>query len=256
MSFINKNMQKEADQILVFLKNTFSKNKINSAIIAVSGGIDSTISLTLISKAISPENVFPVLMPYGDQDMTDAMTICEWNQIPTENIIVKNIKSDVDNLCISLNISQNEIMRKGNIMARVRMIIVYDIAKNKQGLVVGTENKSEHYLGYFTRFGDGASDIEPIVHLYKTQVRQLAQYFEIPNEILTKKPSAGLWKDQTDENELGFDYEAADLVLKEIVDNKKDTSEINIENIPQEIIEKVVKRIKNQAFKLEVPYRL
>ncbi len=249
-------MQVEAEKIQKFLKGTFTKNNINSAIIAVSGGIDSAISLTLITRAILPNNIYPVLMPYGDQDMTDALSICEWNQIPKENIVIKNIKSSVDGICSSLNISQDEIMRKGNIMARVRMIITYDIAKEKNGLVIGTENKSEHYLGYFTRFGDEASDIEPIVHLYKTQIRQLAQYFDIPNEILTKKPSAGLWKDQTDENELGFGYEAADLVLKEIIDNNKEASEINIENISPEIVEKVAKRVHNQAFKLEVPYKL
>lgn len=249
-------MQKEVDQILEFLTNTFSRNRISSAVIAVSGGIDSAVSLTLVSKAISPENVFPVLMPYGDQDMTDALTICEWNKIPKENILIKNIKSSVDSLCVTLNVSPEEIMRKGNIMARVRMIATYDVAKEKQGLVVGTENKSEHYLGYFTRFGDEASDIEPIVHLYKTQVRQAAQFFNIPNEILIKKPSAGLWKDQTDENELGFDYEKADLILNEIIDNNKDISEIKIENVPQEIVEKVAKRILDQAFKLEVPYKI
>lgn len=249
-------MQKEVDQILEFLKITFSRNKIGSAVIAVSGGIDSAVSLTLICKAISPQNVFPVLMPYGDQDMTDALNICEWNNVPKENILIKNMKSSVDSLCISLNIPPEEIMRKGNIMARVRMVVTYDVAKDKHGLVVGTENKSEHYLGYFTRFGDEASDIEPIVHLYKTQVRQLAQFFNIPNEILIKKPSAGLWKDQTDENELGFDYEKADLILNEIIDNNKDISEVNIENVPQEIVEKVVKRISDQAFKLEVPYKL
>lgn len=249
-------MKIEVEKITQFLKITFEKNNINSAVIAVSGGIDSAVSLTLAVKAVSPKNVFPVVMPYDNQDMSDAMIICEWNQIPKQNITIKNIKSNVDSLCNSLNISENDTMRKGNIMARIRMILTFDTAKQKRGLVVGTENKSEHYLGYFTRFGDEASDIEPIIHLYKTQVRQLAQFLNIPESILTKAPSAELWKDQTDENELGFNYAQADIVLSEIYDKNNNLSELNIENVPTEIIKKVTKRVEQQKFKHEVPYKI
>src|SRR6185437_16551779 len=107
---------------------------------------------------------------------------------------------------------ENKI-RIGNIAARMRMIILFDLAKKHKALVCGTENKSENLLGYFTRFGDQASDIEPIEHLYKTQIIQLAKHLGLPEDVITQAPSAGLWKGQTDEGQFGFTYEEADIVL-------------------------------------------
>ena len=130
------------------------------------------------------------------------------------------------------------------------MIFVFDLAKKLQALVCGTENKSEKYLGYFTRFGDGASDIEPIEHLYKTQVRELATYMHIPKEILEKDPSAGLWEHQTDEKELGFSYEDADKVIDHVLLNAKEP----LTSVSLEVIEKVQQTIQKQAFKRNVPY--
>jgi NAD+ synthase len=136
-------------------------------------------------------------------------------------------------------------------MARVRMIAVFDLAKKLGGLVCGTENKSEHYLGYFTRFGDSASDIEPLCHLYKTQIRQYATALGIPNQIITKAPSAGLWEEQTDEQELGFTYEQADIVIAEFLGETEENDEVSTD-----IRQKVVARIQSQQFKLEVPYMM
>ena len=134
-------------------------------------------------------------------------------------------------------------------MARVRMIAVFDLAKQLDALVCGTENKSEKYLGYFTRFGDEASDIEPIQHLYKTQVKVLARQLQLPPVFLQKAPSAGLWADQTDEKELGFSYEQADQVLVELIDGEQSDP-------TAEIKEKVKQRIISQEFKRQAPYRL
>ena len=101
-------------------------------------------------------------------------------------------------------------LRRGNIATRMRMILLYDLAKKYQALVLGTENRSEYLLGYYTRFGDEASDLAPIRELYKTQVKQLACYLKIPEKIINKTPTAGMWIGQTDEGEFGFTYKEAD----------------------------------------------
>ncbi len=237
--------------IINFIKETFVAQNAPKAVVAVSGGIDSAVSLTLTARAISPENVFAILMPYGNQDMTDATSVCEFNQIPSNQTVVLNIADSVEQLCSSLQVPTADYLRRGNIMARTRMIAVYDLAKQKQALVVGTENKSEFYLGYFTRFGDEASDIEPISHLTKTQVRTLAAELGLPQPILDKAPSAGLWTGQTDEKELGFTYQEVDSVINSLLTGKP-TPPI----VSDKTIDRIKKRIQSQSFKHHVPYRL
>ncbi|OGJ22551.1 MAG: NAD(+) synthase [Candidatus Pacebacteria bacterium RIFCSPHIGHO2_01_FULL_46_10] len=238
--------QKHIDRIILFIRNTFAQQKINHAVIGVSGGIDSALALTLLTRALGVEHIMPVLLPYAKQNMDDAKTVCVWNSFTPTQWKIINIKKSVDGVCRDLRIPSSNTVRRGNVMARVRMIVLFDLAKSLNALVCGTENKSEHYLGYFTRFGDAASDIEPIAHLYKTQVQQIAQYLGLPHQILAKHPSAGLWNGQTDEQEFGFTYEEADTILKEVVDRKK--------TVPCE--HPVVLRMKNQEFKLKVPYTL
>lgn len=241
-----------------FLQDTFVKNNKKNAVIAVSGGIDSALSLSLLVKALPKNQIWPILLPYGRQDMSDAETILDFWQIPAENRKTLNISSMVDAICKSLLIDDADKLRKGNVMARVRMIAVFDYAKNKDALVVGTENKSEHYLGYFTRFGDEASDLEPLSNLYKTQVRQMARDLNLPDIFLQKKPSADLWLDQSDEQELGFSYELADQVLAYLIDQKMPPTEIPafFAKEKQVEVEKILARIQAMAFKREVPYSL
>jgi len=248
--------QVEIDTIVRFLQDTFRKTGLSRAVIAVSGGIDSSVSLTLLSRALSGQMITPVLLPYGQQTIEDARTICAFNKIPENNVQEVNIQSTVDHICRTVSLSQTDVIRRGNVMARVRMTVLYDWAKKKKALVVGTENKSEHYLGYFTRFGDAASDVEPIIHLYKTQVQQTAIALGIPEYIITKHPSAGLWKNQTDEEELGFTYEQADKVLEQLIDHDMSFEKISIAGIPQTIVKRICSRVQSQHFKHEVPYQL
>ena len=251
----NKNTQK-IEKIIAFIENTLAKQSMQYAVIAVSGGIDSAVSLSLLARALPKQNIFTILLPYGRQNMDDAKTMCVWNSIPHENWLEINIKKGVDAICGQNKVSHNDKVRRGNVMARVRMIFAYDLAKAENALVCGTENKSERYLGYFTRFGDAASDIEPISTLYKTQVRELAQELGIPQQILTKHPSAGLWNEQTDEDELGFTYEQADKVLEQLIDKKKKADSIVIEGISPETIQRVSARVQSNRFKREVPYTI
>lgn len=264
MSLLIPNSQQEIDRIIKFLRQTFQSQKKEKAIIAVSGGIDSALSISLLARTLPKESVHAVLLPYGDQSIVDSRAICDWNTIPEENIHIINIKTAVEQLentlfstPYRLDLSeQTDQFRLGNMMARTRMIFLYDLAKKLDALVCGTENKSEKYLAYFTRFGDEASDIEPIQHLYKTQVRQLVEHLQMPKQFLSKAPSAGLWQGQTDESELGFSYHEADVVMEQYIDGKKNMHEIKIKTVNSDVVQKVIARIDSQHFKHEVPYTL
>jgi|SRR5579859_344739 len=251
--------QKVVDQITVFLQRTFAEQKKSRAVVAVSGGIDSALSLTLVTRALGTKNVTGVLMPHHLQPMHDAHAIVEFLQLPTENRLEVDILPMVDAFSHALGVRETDVVRRGNLKARCRMICAYDVAKRLGGLVCGTENKSEHYLGYFTRFGDAASDVEPIASLYKTQVRQLAAFLGLPSVFLEKAPSAGLWLGQTDEAEMGFSYEQADKVLYELVDLGRLASDLLVApplGIPRDIAQKVLAQVEAMNFKLKVPYEM
>ena len=145
-------------------------------------------------------------------------------------------------------------VRLGNIMARVRMVALFDYAKQLNALVLGTENKSEHYLGYYTRFGDEASDIEPLRNLYKTEVYQVAEYLGVPEEILAAVPTAGLWPGQSDEGQFGFTYETADQILYGLYDAKRSVQELVESGVDQNTIQLVQTWVENMAFKHNLPW--
>ena len=171
--------------------------------------------------------------------------------IPRNHITQINIKNPVDE--VTRIDPKMDILRKGNIMARIRMTFVFDQAKRHRALVVGTENKSEYLLGYFTRFGDGASDIEPLRNLYKTHVYQLAEFMHLPKSILTKQPSAGLWENQTDEGEFGFSYKDADRVLYYYFDKKLSVGEIVKRDLKKTTVDRVLQFAKKNNFKHGLP---
>lgn len=198
-----------------FVRKVFKQEGIKRAVVAVSGGIDSSVALALTVKALGVENVVTLQLPYKNQSTEKADLIIDWVKIPQENRIKINIGKTVDSFGIK------EKMRLGNIMARVRMIYEFDQAKKLKALVVGTENKSEKLLGYYTRFGDEAADIEPMIHLYKVEVIELARELKIPDAIINQQPSAGLWQEQTDEKDLGFTYKEADEYFQGKKPNKK-----------------------------------
>jgi len=231
--------EKETKKIVHFLNITLQKHHMQNIVIGLSGGIDSMVSYYLLKRALPLKHIYPVHLPY---DHTSPL-------VPKNTLIV-SIKKPVDALKKLLRLDSN--VRIGNIMARIRMVILYDFAKKHKALVCGTENKSEHLLGYFTRFGDAASDIEPIQHLYKTQVCQLAQYLEIPQDVIKQHPTADLWNGQTDEGEFGFTYEEADQVLYLYADTHMSVSEIEKKGFNN--AKKIIQRVKDNAFKHQTPY--
>jgi NAD+ synthase len=254
-SLILQSPQKTFQELTSFIRDTFSRNKKQQAVIAVSGGIDSALSLSLLSHALPKENITALLLPYGEQSYQDAQLICEFHQLPEKNRQIINIQPIVDVATkILMDDEHLKKYRLGNLMARTRMMVVYDFARRLDALVCGTENKSEHYLGYFTRFGDAASDLEPISQLYKTQVRQLVEHLQLPEVFLEKVPSAGLWVGQTDEDEMGFSYDHADQVLFQLIDQKVPAQKIIIEGISAETVAAVLQKVADNAFKHQVPY--
>lgn len=247
--------------VVAFIRETYQSQGKHQAVIAVSGGIDSAVALTLLTQALGPESVTALLLPYQEQSIADAQTICEWNHLPSSQTHVVNIEPLVS-AARQMQLGEDDQIRTGNLMARARMMVVFDYAKKLQALVCGTENKSEHYLGYFTRFGDAASDVEPLSQWYKTQVRLVAESLQLPSVFLTKPPSAGLWESQSDETEMGFSYQEADQVLSHLVDDQgwdglTPLSFLpDVENLDPAVVAKVTNHVLSQAFKRQVPYEL
>ena len=269
----------EKEKIINFLKKTFKEQKNIKAVLGLSGGTDSTTALYLLREVLPAKNIFAVQMDYKPRNKMeiDLKGINVIN-IPTKKIVdqfnnligsipkffdgkpqtAKNLVSspfgkEETNVFFSLSRGANKKIRLGNIMARVRMIILFDLAKQINGLVCGTENKSEKLLGYFTRFGDSASDIEPLSHLYKTQIYQLAKYLKVPEKIINQSPTAGLWDGQTDEDDFGFTYKEADQVLYLMNDRSGDIMKIK-NKFPN--AGKIIKRFQDNKFKSETPYSL
>ncbi len=248
------NPKQEKERIVSFLKQTFAEQKIKNAVIGLSGGIDSAVSLFLLNKALPKNHIFVAHLHYFPSSFEDIKQLITKIHIPEKNLYNLSIKTAVDACRETLGIKNSDQVRLGNVMARVRMIFLYDLAKKHNAMVVGTENKSEHLLGYFTRFGDSASDIEPIQHLYKTQVFELARYLGVPKEIIAAKPTANLWEGQTDEGEFGFSYAEADQVLYYYFEQKLPVEKIMKEGFIN--AKKIIQRVKENEYKHKTPYSL
>ena len=144
-------------------------------------------------------------------------------------------------------------IRRGNVMARMRMIVLYDISAAKKALVLGTANKTEYLLGYTTLWGDMACALNPLGDLYKTQVRALAKYLVLPEKIINKKPSADLWAGQTDEGELGFSYEEADTLLELLIDRRLPPEEVEALGYSRQLIDNIMRRVHQTQYKRRLP---
>ncbi len=201
--------------------------------IGISGGIDSALVAFLCVKALGFKRVFGLLMPYGRQtDILDSFIV-------VKQLNIKYFQKDIKPIVDKYKISPNKYVL-ANLMSRTRMAILYAYANHKNGLVVGTTNKSELAIGYFTKFGDGGCDLEPIAELYKSEVYKMSKNLNVPKIIIDKKPTAGLWPNQTDEGEFGFSYIQLDRFLQG-------------NHINPEIEVKIQDLIKNSEHKRKLP---
>jgi NAD+ synthase len=248
------NPQQEKERIVSFLKKTFQDQGIDHAVIGLSGGVDSTTSFFLLKEALPAKNIHVAHLYYFQPVFAEVEKLVRTAGVPAENIHLLSIKEAVDQITKLQQIGEAEQdkVRIGNISARMRMIVLFDLAKKYNGMVCGTENKSEMLLSYFTRYGDQASDIEPIEHLYKTQVYELAKHLGVPDVLINQQPTAGLWQGQTDEGEFGFTYKEADQVL--FLSLEKNLSVEDIEKQGFANAKKILEWHKKNLFKHQAPY--
>ena len=249
----NQNYAAITESIENFLIEQIEKSQVNGLILGLSGGIDSAV-LAYICKRKLKEKTLAVIMP--DSQITpsieteDAMKMVALTGLEYKLIDIKPIVNEY------LHYVEPNNWAKGNLRARIRTNILYYYANAKKYLVLGSSDKSEYLMGYFTKYGDGASDLVPIISLYKLQVREIARFLGVSQNIIEKKSSPHLWKEQEAEKEIGTSYEEIDSILYCIIDKKLSidkTSEVL--EIDKQMVEKIHQMYINSAHKRETPQK-
>lgn len=234
-----------------FIANEVRKVGMSSVVVNLSGGIDSAVSTVLAARALGPENVLALMLPYETShpdSLADAEELVE--QLGIQSLTI-TISEQVDPYFSKF--PDMTTLRRANKMARERMTILYDHSQAFSGLPLGTSNKTELLLGYGTIFGDMASALNPIGDLYKMQVWQIARDIGVPAKIVDKPPTADLWPGQTDENELGFAYADVDLLLYHMVDQRYSRPELIEAGFDETFVDDVARRVRGSQFKRRLP---
>lgn len=234
-----------------FIHTEVTRVGFNRAVIGLSGGVDSAVSCFLAAMALGSENVLAVCMPYrnsSSESIEHAQLVINQLGVQDKTIDITEIVDPLFEL-----LSDTTQLRRGNIMARARMAILFDQSESFSGLVMGTGNKTEILLGYTTLYGDSACAMNPIGDLYKTQIRQLAVSLGVPDVIVKKPPSADLWPGQTDEAELGFTYEQVDKLLYLLIDQRYSPTDCVSAGFSESFVMSVIERVRRNHFKHVLP---
>ncbi|MDA1329525.1 MAG: NAD+ synthase [Chloroflexi bacterium] len=234
-----------------FIHDEVTRHGFQRVVLGLSGGIDSAVACFLAAEALGPKNVLAIRNPYktsSPESLSHAQLVIEASKVETKTIEITPMVDPYFG-----QFPDMDKIRKGNVMARARMIVWYDQSKEFNGLVLGTGNKTEILLGYSTIYGDAAYALNPNGDLYKTQVRQLAAAMGVPKVIISKPPSADLWLGQTDEGDLGFTYEEVDKLLYLLVDRRFTPEECIASGFKRSFVEKVMALIRRNHFKRVMP---
>lgn len=234
-----------------FIYRETRKFGFGSVLLGLSGGIDSAVVCELAARALGADQVLGVMMPYrtsSSESLEHARLMLDTSRVRGELVPITAMAD-----AFYSNVPAEALLRRGNVMARCRMITLYDLSARDSSLVLGTSNKTELLLGYGTLFGDMASAINPVGDLYKTQIRGLARHLGIPELIINKPPSADLWEGQSDEADLGFSYEAVDQLLYGMIEKRKDKSALVGSGIPEQLYDRVRKMVVRNQYKRTTP---
>jgi NAD+ synthase len=243
------------DLIVAFIRSQMVQTGFSRIVVGLSGGVDSATVAFLAVRAIGADNLLAMRMPYRTSSAaseTDALLVVEALGCRTDRV---EITPMVDPLLALVGDAQDNAtqVRRGNVMARQRMMVLYDKSVEFDGLVAGTSNKTEALLGYGTQYGDMAAALMPIGDLYKTQLRAIAEHLGVPAEIVAKPPSADLWPGQTDEGELGRSYEDLDRTLFALVDRRWTVERCVSAGLDRDLVEWVAARVARMEYKRQTP---
>jgi NAD+ synthase len=241
--------------IVAFIRSQLEQTGFRRLVVGLSGGVDSGAVAYLAARAIGAENLLAIRMPYrtsSEASETDALRVVNDLGCPTERVEITPMVEPMLEL-ISADDEAARNVRRGNVMARQRMIVLYDRSAAWDALVIGTSNKTEALLGYGTLHGDMAAALQPIGDLYKSQLRAVARELGVPDEIVAKPPSADLWPGQTDEGELGRTYDALDRALYALVDRRWSVDRCVAAGLPRDLVTWVGRRVAQMEFKRQLP---
>jgi NAD+ synthase len=210
------------EAVTTFITDQVEAAAADGVVVCLSGGIDSSLTATLAVEALGPDRVYGLVLPAREADdaaQYDAHLLADRLGITARTVHLAPLLDAFEDTVAPAISAESDRLARGNALARLRATTAYYAANSRNLLVCGTTNRTEWLLGYFTKYGDGAADLRPLGELYKTEVRALANALELPKPIRTKPPSAGLWRDQTDAEELGAPYSLIDCILTKLVDD-------------------------------------
>jgi len=245
----------DVEHLVSFIKRSVKNAGAKGAVIGLSGGLDSAVVTKLAVDALGAENVLNVFMPSRVTPHKDYRITTELSDMWGTECRIIDIQPAVDALNYVLQSEEQSLMERGNISARCRMVVLYNIARKLDYLVLGTSNQSELMTGYFTKHGDGACDITPLANVYKTQVRQIGKMLGIPEEVLTRPPTAGFWEDQTDEDELGITYDKLDQILYDFENERTDKDIAAHTGLDVDTVKAIREQVRKTEHKRLLPLR-